>query len=83
MEFDAIKTGRERGKCKNCGRKEADHGYAGDGIGRTCDPADITARARTLKRREADRERRAALNDAMGSIGMVRVKGTNGGTYWE
>lgn len=87
--FTMIETGRERGKCKHCGRKpewhsdQPDPDQAGNWIAGACDPEVVKVYAKNVKRRGANRARNAATRDTMDSIGMRRVRGSGGGTYWE
>ena len=63
--------------CEKC-EIEID-GKDGDNLCPACD-ADAGSRA---KRNAKARERRAATRDVMASLGMTRVRGALGGTYYE
>jgi hypothetical protein len=82
MDETLFKAGK-KGKCEHCGRGESFHSDSADGQGYACDPAVIKSHARNVKRRGASRERYAATRDAYDSLGMKRVRGGLGGTYFE
>lgn len=69
-------------KCETCGQDERFHEEDDNGQ-KVCDTNDIRRHAANVKRRAKNRERYAATRDAMDSIGMKRVRGSMGGTYWE
>jgi hypothetical protein len=73
----------KKGKCEHCGRGESFHTDSADGQGYACDPNAIKSHARNVKRRGASRERYAATKDAYESLGMKRVRGSLGSTYFE
>lgn len=84
--FQRSTNPRDKGTCLHCGKGESFHqdGQLPDGTDVfTCDPNDIRRHAQNVKRRDANRARNAATRDAMDSIGMRRVRGAGGGTYWE
>jgi hypothetical protein len=83
--FEADKAPRAKGKCLHCGRKQEYHGDHPDPskVGYVCDPNDVRRHTANVKRRPANRARSAAMRDAMDSIGMKRVRGNLGGTYYE
>lgn len=61
--------------CEKCG----DEIYTRDGDNRcpSCDEA------RSKAKRESARLRRRERDNAMRSLGLVKVRGAMGGTYWE
>jgi hypothetical protein len=84
--MQAYESNGEHGKkecCKHCGKKELSHETSPDGRDFVCDLNDMRRHASNVKRRSRAREQRAAMRDAMDSIGMNRVRGNLGGTYWE
>jgi hypothetical protein len=80
---ETLYKGGKKGKCEHCGRGKSFHADSADGQGYACDPAVIKSHARNVKRRAASRERYAATKDAYDSLGMERVRGGLGGTYFE
>jgi hypothetical protein len=64
--------------CTNCGIEIDTRDV--DTMCQTCEDAEGNRKALTAKRR---RENRKAMDDAMRSIGMTKVRGAMGGTYWE
>ena len=60
--------------CETCGEEIATRD--GDNECRACEDA---AEKKRVRRRKARRER----DDALRSLGLVKVKGAMGGTYWE
>lgn len=82
MDETLFKAGK-KGKCEHCGRGESFHNDSADGQHYACDPAVIKSHARNVKRRGASRERYAATKDAYESLGMNRVRGSLGNTYYE
>lgn len=82
MDEILFKAGRT-GICENCGRGESFHNDSADGQHYACDPAQVKEHARNVKRRAANRGRYAAMKDVYDSLGMKRVRGGLGGTYFE
>lgn len=62
--------------CENCG--EEIFTKDGEGLCPDCDKAEADG-----KRRAKANERRRARDAAMRSLGLVKVRGAMGGTYWE
>ena len=60
--------------CESCGEEYG--GRDGDNVCPACEQANTTRRRR---RSLARREREAVMRD----LGMVKVRGALGGTYWE
>jgi (p)ppGpp synthase/HD superfamily hydrolase len=86
MTFTMIETGRERGKCKHCGKVETRHTDVQTGPDTwayACDPEAVQAHAKNIRRRTANRARYAAVKDAYDSVGMAPVRGNLGGLYFE
>lgn len=83
MDEILFKADRKSGKCEHCGKREFSHEYSADGREFACNPDDVKRHAANVKRRVKSREYRAARADAMDSIGMKRVRGNLGGTYYE
>jgi uncharacterized Zn finger protein (UPF0148 family) len=63
--------------CGNCGKEIATKD--GENFCEPCDRAETVRQRRNLRARERRREREAVLR----SLGLVKVKGALGGTYWE
>ena len=60
--------------CERCGEEIGGK----DGVDNLCEPCDKAAE-RNKRRRTRRREREAVLR----SLGLVKVRGALGGTYWE
>lgn len=77
----------KREKCKFCGKLIEYHDYTYDALNErqslVCDPDDVRRHASNLKRNAKARERRAIIAEVMDNVGMVRVRGNLGGTYYE
>lgn len=65
-----------RPRCTECGALLEYHGEA-------CDVDNIRRHKANVKRRISAKANRAAMADAYASVGMVKVRGNMGGTYWE
>ena len=62
--------------CEVCGEEIG--GKDGDNLCELCDKA-----AANCKSRRGARAQRKAIDDVMDSLGLVKVRGALGGTYWE
>ena len=63
--------------CEYCG--EEIYGKDGDNECPRCEPTTAPEPAKKAKRNAARRSREAVLRD----LGLVKVRGAMGGTYWE
>jgi hypothetical protein len=63
-------------KCMVCGRLMEYHDSQ-------CDPDDIRRHKANLKRRMRAKAQRRAMKDAADSVGVRKVRGALGGTYYE
>jgi alpha-D-ribose 1-methylphosphonate 5-triphosphate synthase subunit PhnG len=64
--------------CENCSEEIGTKD--GDNLCATCEQAEGDKKRLTAQRRKLNRK---AREDALRSCGLVKVRGTLGGTYWE
>ena len=62
--------------CENCG--DEIFTKEGENLCSVCEPADVEDRAKQRRKMQ-----RKAREDALRSLGLTKVRGALGGTYWE